>query len=67
MKLSTILLEEQNYSTNERLNVSRDELNRMVSVLGADGLVDAILHIEDENVLDDIVAALNVKRRFGPR
>ena len=77
MKLSTILLEEQNcgcgqtpcktYGINERLNVSRDELNRMVSVLGADGLVDAILHIEDENVLDDLVAALNAKRRFGPR
>ena len=75
MKLSTILLEEQNcgcgqtpcktYGINERLNVAKNELQQMYQELGADGLVDAILNIQDENVLDDIVAALNTKRTFG--
>jgi len=63
MKISTIILEDHN-GVNERLNVARNELNQMYQEQGADWLVDAILHIEDENVLDDIVAALNVKRTF---
>ena len=68
MKLSTILLEEQNcgcgqtpcktYGINEELNVARKKLQKMVQDHGEEFVMDMILSIQDENVLDELVDEL---------
>tara|TARA_B100000900_G_scaffold414104_1_gene439796 strand:- start:6436 stop:7194 length:759 start_codon:yes stop_codon:yes gene_type:complete len=44
---------------NERLNVSRDALNKVYKELGATDFAQMILKLRDENALDDLVDALS--------
>ncbi len=44
---------------NERLNVSRDALNKVYKELGATSFAQMILKLRDENALDDLVDALS--------
>ena len=67
MKLSKIILEQncgcgktpcETYGINEELCVAKRKLEKMLAHTDADFIVDAIMSIQDENVLDTIVAAL---------
>ena len=67
MKLSKIILEQncgcgktpcETYGINEELGVAKRKLEKMLAQTDADFIVDAIMSIQDENVLDTIVAAL---------
>lgn len=53
MKLSDILF-------NEELGVSKRKLAQVIEKHGEDFLVDMIMSIEDENILDMIVDALEI-------
>ena len=57
MKLSNIILKEE-------LGVAKRKLQRMLQQTDADFLVDAIMSIEDENVLDVLVDALEDPKNY---
>ena len=57
MKLSDIIL-------NEELGVAKRKLQDMLQQNDADFLVDAIMSIEDENVLDVLVDALEDPKNY---
>ena len=57
MRLSDIILKEE-------LGVAKRKLQDMLQQNDADFLVDAIMSIEDENVLDVLVDALEAPRTF---
>ena len=74
MKLSKIILEQncgcgqdpcKTYGINERLNVSRDKLNRLAHNIGLEKFAHVILDLADENILDDIVEAMNFSEKDG--
>ena len=75
MKLTDVILKEQNcgcgqtpcktYGINEELNVSRNKLSDFYVKVGGRNFAAAIIDIADENVLDDIVAALNFREKDG--
>ena len=75
MKLSDVILKEQNcgcgqtpcktYGINEELNVSRNKLSDFYVKVGGRNFAAAIIDIPDENVLDDIVDALNFREKDG--
>jgi len=58
MKLTDIIL-------NERLNVSRDRLNRLAHNIGLEKFAHVILDLADENILDDIADAMNFNEKDG--
>ena len=57
MRLSDIILKEE-------LGVAKRKLQRMLQQNDADFLVDAIMSIEDENVLDVLVDALEDPKNY---
>tara|TARA_A100001201_G_scaffold67897_1_gene62977 strand:- start:1865 stop:2044 length:180 start_codon:yes stop_codon:yes gene_type:complete len=57
MRLSDIIL-------NEELGVAKRKLQDMLQQNDADFLVDAIMSIEDENVLDVLVDALEDPKNY---
>ena len=57
MKLSNIILKEE-------LGVAKKKLQRMLQQTDADFIIDKIMSIEDENVLDTLVDALEAPRTF---
>ena len=57
MKLSNIILKEE-------LGVAKRKLQDMLQQNDADFLVDAIMSIEDENVLDVLVDALEDPKNY---
>ena len=75
MKLTDVILNEQNcgcgqtpcktYGINEELNVSRNKLSDFYVKVGGRNFAAAIIHIAHENILDDIVAALNFREKDG--
>ena len=75
MKLSDIILKEQNcgcgqtpcktYGLNEELGVSRRKLSDFYVKVGGRNFAAAIIDIADENVLDDVVDALNFREEDG--
>ena len=62
MKLSKIILEQN--TTNEELNVAKRKLEDMLQQTDADFIIDKIMSIEDENVLDVLVAALENPNQY---
>ena len=73
MKLSNILLERncgcgktpcETYGINEELNVARRKLQDMLQQNDADFIVDAIMSIQDENVLDVLVHAIEAPKNY---
>ena len=73
MKLSNILLERNcgcgktpcmTYGINEELNVARRKLQDMLQQNDADFIVDAIMSIQDENVLDVLVDAIEDPKNY---
>ena len=52
MKLSDIIL-------NEELNVARRKLEKLAQNIGLEEFAKVILSLADENILDDIVDAMN--------
>jgi len=58
MKLSDIILKEE-------LGVSRKKLSDFYIKVGGRNFAAAIIDIADENVLDDIVDALNFREKDG--
>ena len=50
--------------TNEELGVAKRKLQYMLSELGNDFIIDAIMRIEDENVLDILVDAIENPRTY---
>ena len=57
MRLSDIILEEE-------LGVAKRKLQNMLQQNDADFLVDAIMSIEDENVLDVLVDAIEDPKNY---
>ena len=55
MKLSDIILKEE-------LNVSRNKLNQLALNIGFEEFAKTILMLKDENILDDIVDAMNFSK-----
>ena len=71
MKLTDIILNEEKncgcgqtpcitYGINEELGVSKRKLAQVIDKHGEDFLVDMIMSIEDENILDTLVDALQI-------
>ena len=58
MKLSDVILKEE-------LGVSRQKLSDFYIQVGGRNFAAAIIDIADENVLDDIVDALNFREKDG--
>ena len=58
MKLSDVILKEE-------LGVSRQKLSDFYVQVGGRNFAAAIIDIADENVLDDIVDALNFREKDG--
>lgn len=58
MKLSDVILKEE-------LNVSRKKLSDFYVNVGGRNFAAAIMDIEDENILDSIVDALNFREKDG--
>lgn len=76
MKLTDILLNEQKncgcgqtpcktYGVNEELNVSRNRLDKLAHNIGFEEFAKVILSLADENILDDIVDAMNFSEKDG--
>ena len=57
MKLSNIILKEE-------LGVAKRKLQRMLQQTDADFIIDKIMSIEDENVLDTLVDALEDPKNY---
>ena len=65
MKLSKIILAERAKAINERLNVARDRLYQLRHDIGTEAFADTILRLADENILDDLVDAMNFSEKDG--
>ena len=76
MKLSDVILKEEKncgcgqtpcktYGLKEELNVSRKKLSDFYVNVGGRNFAAAIMDIEDENILDSIVDALNFREKDG--
>ena len=74
MKLSKIILEQncgcgqnscKTYGVNEELNVARRRLEKLAHNIGFEEFAKVILSLADENILDDIVDAMNFSEKDG--